>query len=424
MSRLGWRESLLESAALAFGALRGNPARSGLAITGIVIGIVTVVLVATVLANVRNQIALLFRELGTDNVFAFHLTGDPYQPASEDEARRLPLSREFAVEIERDAPAVSEVAAQIIVPTVVNGRALTARSGSNVSDAVLVEGATPNFFDVVGAEFAHGRPFTALEDTAQARVAVLGSSLAQALFGAGAGAAALGREVQLAGERYRVVGVLAARRGGFFGDNRQDSVMSVAAGAIERRFPDADATVLYMRARPGELRDAELQTQTILRRLRQLTPEQDDDFNLSTSEQIISTFDSVGAGIAAATVALAAVSLLIGGIGIANVMIIAVTERTREIGVRLAVGARRTEVRRQFLIESALLSLAGGIAGLLIAATLTALLTLVLPGFLLVLPAWSVAFGLISACLTGILAGYLPARRAAAMEPVEALRHE
>jgi putative ABC transport system permease protein len=424
VTSLEWRDSLRESSALAYGSVRAHPARSGLAIAGVVIGIVTVVLVATALANVRNQIALLFRELGTDNVFAFHLTGDPYAPASDLEARRLPLEREFGRAIERQAEAVEQVAAQIIVPQVVNGRALTARSGSAVSDTVLVEGSSANFFDVVGGEFAHGRPFTELEDRAGARVAVLGRSLARALFGSGAGAAALGRKVFLAGEPYRVVGLLAPRRGGFFGENRQDSVMSVPAGAIERRFPDADATVLYIRARPGMLEEARAQTQTVLRRLRRLGPEEPDDFNLSTSEQIIGTFDSVGAGIALATVGLAAVSLLIGGIGIANVMVISVTERTREIGLRLAIGARRGEVRRQFLIESALLSLAGGVAGLLVAAALTAGLTLVLPGFLPVLPAWAVAFGLVSSCATGIAAGYLPARQAAAMDPVEALRHE
>jgi putative ABC transport system permease protein len=409
---------------LALESLRAYPGRAVLAVLGIVIGIVTVSLVATVLANVRNQVALLFRELGTDNVFAFHLSGDPYSPPSEEEARRLPLDRSFGDVIARQADAVEAAAAQILIPAVVNGRALSARAGSAVSDTVLVEGASASFFDIVGAEFSHGRPFTDLEDRAAARVAVLGSSLSRALFGGDAGDAALGREVYLLGEPYSVVGVLAERRGGFFGENRQDSVLAIPAGTARRRFPDSDATVLYLRATPGRLQQAQTEIETVLRKLRRLGPDEPNDFNLSTSEQIIGTLDRVGAGIALATIALAAVSLLIGGIGIANVMIIAVTERTREIGVRMSVGARPRDVLRQFLIESVLLSLLGGACGLVVAALLAALLTLALPGFLLVLPLWAVAFGLVSSCLTGILAGYLPARQAARMDPVEALRHD
>jgi putative ABC transport system permease protein len=409
---------------LALESLRAHPGRAVLAVLGIVIGIVTVSLVATVLANVRNQVALLFRELGTDNVFAFHLSGDPYSPPSEEEARRLPLDRSFGDVIARQADAVEAAAAQILIPAVVNGRALSARAGSAVSDTVLVEGASASFFDIVGAEFSHGRPFTDLEDRAAARVAVLGSSLSRALFGGDAGDAALGREVYLLGEPYSVVGVLAERRGGFFGENRQDSVLAIPAGTARRRFPDSDATVLYLRATPGRLQQAQTEIETVLRKLRRLGPDEPNDFNLSTSEQIIGTLDRVGAGIALATIALAAVSLLIGGIGIANVMIIAVTERTREIGVRMSVGARPRDVLRQFLIESVLLSLLGGACGLVVAALLAALLTLALPGFLLVLPLWAVAFGLVSSCLTGILAGYLPARQAARMDPVEALRHD
>jgi hypothetical protein len=139
------------------------------------------------------------------------------------------------------------------------------------------------------------------------------------------------------------VGELAQRRGGFFGENRQDNVMAIPAGAAARRFPEAEATVLYARAEPARREEAYRQTEAILRRLRQVPPDQPNDFTLSTSDQIIQTFDRVGAVIGLATVALAAVSLLIGGIGIANVMVIAVTERTREIGVRLAIGARRRE---------------------------------------------------------------------------------
>lgn len=421
---VSWHESLANSFFMAVESLRANPGRSILAVLGIVIGIVTVSLVATVLVNVRNQVALLFRELGTDNVFAFHLSGDPYAPASDEEARRLPLERRFGEIIARESEEVEDAAAQILIPSVVNGRAVSARAGSAVSDTVLVEGASANFFDIVGAEFDHGRPFTDLEDRAAARVAILGSSLARALFGDSAGAGVLGRQVYLLGEPYSVVGVLAPRRGGFFGENRQDSVLAIPAGTARRRFPDADATVLYLRARAGRLQVAQTEIEAALRRLRRLGPDQPNDFNVSTSEQIIGTFDRVGAGIALATIGLAVVSLIIGGIGVANVMIIAVTERTREIGLRMSVGARPRDVLSQFLFESVLLSLLGGACGLGVAALLTAVLTLILPGFLPVLPLWAVLFGLGSSCLTGVLAGYLPARQAARMDPVEALRHD
>ena len=152
-----WRAALSESAALASDSIRSRPARSLLAILGIVIGIVTVVLVASILANLRNQVALLFRELGTENVFAFHLTGDPYSPASEAEARRKPLEASFAGDLARSGGAIREVAVQVLVPPVVNNRALTARAGSRESDSPLVEGASSNFFAVVGVEFAAGR---------------------------------------------------------------------------------------------------------------------------------------------------------------------------------------------------------------------------------------------------------------------------
>jgi putative ABC transport system permease protein len=145
---------------------------------------------------------------------------------------------------------------------------------------------------------------------------------------------------------------------------------------------------------------------------------------MNSADQIIAQFDRIGVLIFAATVALAAVSLGIGGIGIANVMIISVTERTREIGIRLAIGARRRDVRRQFLIEATILSVAGGMIGVAIAIVIGIGASLLAPGFPAAPPLWAVASGLAMSASVGILAGYLPARRAAGLDPVEALRYE
>ncbi len=409
-----------ESAAQAGDALRREPVRAGLAVAGVVIGIVTVVFVASLLAGLRNQVALLFREFGTDNVFAYHRTGDPYQPPSEEEARRRPLEPAFAQALAGGAH-VRDVAVQVIVPSVIGSRVLTARAGGNESDRVLVEGLSANHFDVTGAEFAAGRPFSELEDRQAARVCVLGANLARALFGT---RASLGREVLLGSERFFVVGQAAVRRGGFFGENRQDSVMAIPQGTAARLFPEAEETVLYIRAEPGGRDLAKSEAEGLLRRLRGLRPGQADDFHLSTADQIIAQFDRLSALIGLATVGLAAVSLVIGGIGIANVMIIGVTERTREIGLRLALGARRREVRLQFLIESALLSLAGGAAGIALAFALGLLLGLAVPGLVATPPLWIVAAGALASMATGLLAGYWPAQQASALDPVEALRHE
>lgn len=410
-----------ETRQIALDAIRVNPARSLLAVLGIVIGIVTVVVVASVLVNVRNQVALLFRELGTENIFAFHLSGDPYSPPSESEASRRPLDPRFARDIARLAPSVREVGVQVIVPNVVNGRALIARAGGNESDTVLVEGASANYFDVVGAEFATGRPFTELEERTGARVAIIGTNLSRALYG---GRSALERTLSLAGETYVVVGELAPRRGGFFGENRQDNVLAIPYTAVQRRFAEADRTVLYIRAKPDLREQARDEAEIALRQLRRIGPGEVSDFNLSTADQIIRSFDQVGAQIGLVTIALAGVSLLIGGIGIANVMIIGVTERTREIGVRMALGAERNEVLQQFLLEAAILSTLGGLVGIAVAVMLGLLAALAFPGFNASPPLWAVGAGVVTSLVVGLLAGFLPARRAASLDPVEALRYE
>lgn len=417
----GLRASIVEAARLAWESLRAQPARSALAIGGVVIGIVTVVLVASVLVGLRNSVAQLFRELGTDNIFAFHRNGDPYTPASDRDALRRPLRPADAAVIERLAPSVRDVGVQLLVPAVTATRTLTARAGANESDAVLIEGVSANFFDVTGADFAAGRPFSEAENRVVAPVAVLGANVAAALFGS---AEAVGQSFLLGGSRLYVVGVLAKRRGTFFGENRNDNVVSLPVATAERRFPEAENTVLYIRARPALRARARDEAETVLRLVRGVEGEAPSDFQLSTSDQIIAQFDRLGAQLFFATIGLAAVSLLIGGIGIANVMVMSVTERTREIGVRLAIGARRSEVLRQFLFEAAMLAGAGGVAGVATATALGLVATAVAPTFPATPPLWAIGTGLATSVAVGIVAGYWPARRAARLDPVEALRYE
>ena len=410
-----------EAAVLALEALRAQPARSSLAILGVVIGIVTVVVVASTLVGLRNSVALLFRELGTDNIFAYHLNGEPYSAPTEFDVARPQLRPEDAIQLARLGRSIRDVGLELIVPVATGTRALTARAGVNESDSVLVEGVSPNFHDVVGADFREGRPLTETELRVRAPVAVLGASVARALFGNGP---ATGRPFLLGGDRYYVVGVLEPRKGTFFGENRNDSVIAIPVTTAQRKFPDARNLVLYVRAWPGLREQARDEARAILRLVRGVPLNAPDNFAMNSADQIIAQFDRIGFQIFLATIALASVSLAIGGIGIANVMVISVTERTREIGVRLAVGARRQDVRRQFLIEAAILSGIGGVIGVVIASTIGLAVAFVAPAFPAAPPLWSVGAGLITSVSIGIAAGYFPARRAAGLDPVESLRYE
>jgi putative ABC transport system permease protein len=409
------------SVGFALDSLRTHRSRSTLAVAGIVIGIVTVVLIASILENARRQVAALFEGLGTNNIVAFHLSQDPYSPPADREANRRPLEVRFGPAIARLSDHVDRVGVQLIVPPIVNGRALVASAGGSESDTALAEGTTAMTMDVIGATLQEGRAFTPIEEEAGARVAILGSSVKDALF---AGRSPLGREIRLGGVAFTVVGVMDQRPGGAFGENRQDSVVSIPVRAAQSVFPDARNVLLYIEALGGRRESARADAETILRSLRGLSPAQDSDFNLTSPDQIIAVFNQLGSAIGAATLALAGISLFIGAIGIANVMVISVTERTREIGIRRALGATKASVRRQFLIEASMLSGLGGVLGAMLALVIGFLVTLALPRYNAQPPWNAVAAGVFVSVTVGLIAGYAPAARASAVDPIEALRHD
>lgn len=396
--------------------------RSLLTVLGIIVGIVTVVTVASVLVGVRRNIALLFQEFGPDSIFAFHLEGDPANPrVRPEELTRKPLRPEFARALAESCPSLRDAAAQILVPNVIDGRALTARYRELENENIQLQGASWNFSEVTNAELQAGRTYTYEEERRRARVCMLGANIAASLF---PGGDAVGRSIVVDGALYAVVGVFEKRKGGFFGENRQDNVVMIPLETARVRYPNAETVVLYCRARPG-LRAAALQeVESELRRLRRLGPGEESDFILSTSDSIIEQLDQITGLVRTGTLALSGLGLLVGGVGVMNIMLMSVTQRTREIGVRKALGARRRDIVWQFLLEAAFLTTIGGGVGVALAGLLGLILAYLVPNVPAIPPFWAVASGLAVSTLVGLVFGVWPALKAARLDPVEALRYE
>jgi putative ABC transport system permease protein len=411
-----------ETVGFALGNILAHKFRSFLTVLGIIVGIVTVILVASVLVGVRQNIVNLFREFGPDNIFVFHLQGDPYTPrAKPEELTRRPIKLEHADRLAEMCPSLKAVAAQVLVPDISGGRPVTAKYRNAENENILVQGCTWNFADVTNGELELGRVYTREEELRRTKVCVVGSNVAQALFPA---EDPVGKQIEVDSSLYQVVGVFEKRKGSFFGENRQDNVVMVPAQTVMTRYPAADSVVLYAQAKPG-LRDVALrEVEEGLRRLRGLKAGQENDFHASTADLIIQQFDRVTAMIRLATVAISGLGLLVGGIGVMNIMLMSVTQRTREIGVRKAVGATRADIVWQFLLEATMLTAMGGIVGVLAALLLGFGIGYIVPNLPATPPLWAVLTGLGVSAGVGLVFGVWPAVKAARLDPVESLHYE
>jgi len=411
-----------ENLSFALANILAHRFRSLLTVLGIIVGIVTVVLVASVLVGVRRNIVLLFQEFGPNNIFAYHLNGDPGSPTTDpDELTRKPLKPEFAPKLVKACSSLADAAVQIYVPNVIAGRALTARNRNLENENIQVQGATWNFAQVTNAELQAGRIYTAEEEHRRAKVCLLGANIKESLF---PGKDPVGQSIVMDGAVYLVLGVFEKRKGGFFGENRQDNVVMIPLKTIEARYPDSETVILYCQAKPGMRDTAFYEVESELRRLRGLSSKDKTDFTLSTSDSIIQQLDRVTALIQTGTLAISGLGLLVGGVGVMNIMLMSVTQRTREIGVRKAIGARRKDIVWQFLLEAALLTTIGGVLGVSVAGLLGLVLAYFVPNLPAIPPAWAVFSGLGVSMLVGIVFGLWPAVKAAALDPVESLRYE
>jgi putative ABC transport system permease protein len=410
----------LQNVKIALDAVTAHRFRSLLTILGIVIGITTVVTVASLLTGLRQGVVVFFQELGPDNIFVFKTSGDPsFEPPKE--RKRRPLRPEYIDTLRRLCPSVQDYGLSLFIPAVIEGHPITARVPGFETENINVAGASPNSAEISPRDFAAGRYFTPEEDQRGMHVAVLGANVAASLFPDGQ---AVGRTVMVDGAEYTIIGAYAKAKGGFFGENGQDNNFIIPLRTAESRYPQIDRFMITAKALPGKRAEAYDEVQAVMRRIRKLATDAPNDFSISTPDQIIQQFDRITGLIGLVAIAISGLGLLVGGIGVMNIMLVSVTERTREIGVRKAIGARRRDIIGQFLVEAMTLTGAGGVLGIAIAVLITLLVGALVPSLPSSVPTWALITGFSVSVGVGVFFGVWPAVKAAQLDPVEALRYE
>ena len=408
---------------MALDSVRGHKFRSFLTVLGIVIGVMTAICIASILTGMRQNIVSMIEEYGTNNIYAFHLSTGPRTGEDRSERTRKPLTVADAEAIKAQAPAVEDIA--WIAPNVGYG-------GGPFDDNITyqgrnyrwgnTQGVSANHGDLTNVVLKEGRYITELDDAQRANVMVIGVNAAEALFPGMNNVA--GAKVRMGGYNFEVIGVLEKRKAGFFGENDEDNAVYIPFRTAQKIAPARGYLLMIIRGRTGQVLEALTQAEEILRRRRGVKFGDPNNFDIKTADKFIEQFDSITAMIGLVAIAISCLGLLVGGIGVMNIMLVSVTERTKEIGVRKAIGARRRDIVRQFLFEAMMLTFLGGVLGVLLAAGISKLIMLLIPSLPATIPTWAVITGLTVSIGVGLIFGVWPARKASRLDPIECLRYE
>ncbi|MBK7709113.1 MAG: ABC transporter permease [Acidobacteria bacterium] len=412
-----------ENMKMAFQTLRANKLRSFLTIFGVIIGVITVMLISSIISGIDMAVKKQVESFGTRSIFLrkFDIKAINTGRRSQEERMRKPLTMDDAEAIKGLSSVDVSVPFLDITNNFFGQKLLVSGGNGKTSSSVRLQGTLPDVERTNTVILQEGRWFTRNESEDKTDVCLIGSSVAEAYFPFGS---SIGETLEVGGRVFRVIGVLEKREqlfGGGSGSNDQNNVIYMPIGSALRLKPFADDLFLLTVAKEGQLELAKDQVQDLMRVRRQVPFGEPNNFGMETAAGIIEQFQSITAGVALAMIVISSVGLLIGGIGVMNIMLVSVTERTREIGIRKAIGAKQSDILLQFLIEAATLTGFGGLVGLLIGWSLTFLIALVFPSYV---PWWAPPLGFGASVIIGIVFGLFPAWKAARLDPIESLRYE
>ena len=406
------RHYIRENLLLALDTLRTHKLRAFLTILGVLIGTLTIIVVASMFKGLDQQLVDLAEGFGTRTLFIYKFDPGKVGPLTRDERLRKPLTYDQAMAIKELCPSVEAVGVELFKAP----GAVTAKyKGQDMVDASF-EGATVDNFQNLNADVQDGRIYTNMEDLHRMNVAVLGADVVQRLF---AGEDPIGKTIQVDGHSVEVLGTLAKRKA-FLGDNGNDRIVFIPYFTYKSLYPQAKENFVTALAYPGKLYQAKDEATAVLRRVRNDKPAAPDSFGIATAQTFITNFRDIMSMVVLVAMVISSIGLMVGGIGVMNIMLVSVTERTREIGVRKAIGARRSDIAWQFLLEAMTLTGTGGVLGILAAVTLTFLIRAV--GWPSIVPLWAVVVGFVASVSIGLFFGMWPALKASRLDPIVALR--
>ena len=416
-----YRQNVRENLGLALDTLRTHKFRSFLTVLGVLIGTTTVIAVTSIIAGLDKQLVDVAEQFGTRTLWVYKLQlGAPHQLTREERMRK-PLSYEDAMAIKEQAASAETVSVELFramgdfgVPPV------TARyKGRDMLDALFV-GVTPDHLRLINATLGLGRFFTEADDLHRRPVAVIGNGVRERFF---ANEDPLGKTILVDGHSLEIVGALTKFKS-FLGDDQNDKAILVPYHTFQKAYPEAKDNFICVLVEPGRMDQARDEVSELLRRRRHVKPSDPDNFGISSAESVIGQFRQIIDTVGLVMVVVSSIGLLVGGIGVMNIMLVSVTERTREIGVRKAIGARRSDITWQFLLEAMTLTASGGLIGILIGWLLSVGIRTFVPSLPSTVPLWSVIAGFSVATSVGLFFGLWPALKAARLDPIEALRYE